>query len=825
VGRELPGGRERVSVRGRIAAGFERWGHLVVRHRWALIALMLALSAGLGAQLRHLEVDNSVEVFLHEDDPALLLYNEFRDQFGRDDVTVIAMKPPEIFDLVFLARLRALHADLEREVPYVDEVTSLVNARSTRGEGDELIVEDLLERWPENEGQLAVIRKRVLSNPLYVDGLISRDGRFTTVAVKPVTYSPTGEDAAALEGFEDTGAASSAPSVRRRFLTDHENAVMVKAIRGIMRRYEVSDTQMYLAGAPVVEERLEDEMQADMVQFMLVSTLTIVAVLYVVFRRMSGVLLPLLSVALSLTATLGTMVLLGIPLSLTTEILPTYLLTVGVCYSVHILVIFFQRLADGRSRQEAVRYALGHSGLAVAMTGLTTAGGLASFAWADVAPVSHLGVVGPLGVVFAMVFALVLLPALLAVVPLRGTAAVRQRRGTLPTRVVVACGRVCARHPWTVVGVSALTLALAAVGASRLRFANDYMLWFPAHEPLRSATELLDRELRGVVTLEAVVDSRDVNGLYAPELLDRIDRLALANRSVRHGDLFIGKTVSLTDVLKETHQALNENRAEFYAVPDNRQLVAQEMLLFENSGSDDLEELVDTQFSKARISMKVPWADWMLYPAFLDAMQRHAEEILGDGVRVRLTGFSALMARAAASFIVTMARSYVLALLIITPLMIFLLGRMGPGLLSMAPNLAPVLLTLGLMGWLDVPLDMSTMLIGGIIIGLAVDDTIHFMHRFNRYHEASGDPYQAVSDTLETTGTAMLFTSVVLAAGFLVYTLAYMANIAMFGLLSAFATLAAFLADVTLGPALMILVTRGGAHDPKPGTGSSGSSS
>jgi hypothetical protein len=130
----------------------------------------------------------------------------------------------------------------------------------------------------------------------------------------------------------------------------------------------------------------------------------------------------------------------------------------------------------------------------------------------------------------------------------------------------------------------------------------------------------------------------------------------------------------------------------------------------------------------------------------------------------------------------------------------------------MAPNLAPVLLTLGLMGWLDVPLDMATLLIGGIIIGLAVDDTIHFMHRFNQYYEEVREPGWAVRETLRTTGTAMLFTSVVLCGGFLVYVRAYMVNVATFGVLAAFATMTAFLADVTLAPALMVLVTRGRAR-------------
>jgi predicted RND superfamily exporter protein len=189
-------------------------------------------------------------------------------------------------------------------------------------------------------------------------------------------------------------------------------------------------------------------------------------------------------------------------------------------------------------------------------------------------------------------------------------------------------------------------------------------------------------------------------------------------------------------------------------------------------------------------------------------MRWHVEEIFGDGVRVHLTGFSALMARAATSFVDTMVSSYILALIIITPLMIFLLGSFRRGLLSMLPNLAPILLTLGLMGGFGIPLDMTTTLLGGIVIGLAVDDTIHFMHRFNRTYDQTGDSERAVRETLETTGTAMLFTSVVLGAGFLIFTLAYMQNIVTFGVLCAFATATAFLADVTLAPALMVLVTR-----------------
>ena len=158
--------------------------------------------------------------------------------------------------------------------------------------------------------------------------------------------------------------------------------------------------------------------------------------------------------------------------------------------------------------------------------------------------------------------------------------------------------------------------------------------------------------------------------------------------------------------------------------------------------------------------------------------------------------------------IITMARSYAIALVVITPLLVLLIGSLRRGFFGMIPNLIPVFLTLALMGWLSIPLDASTLLVGGIIIGVAVDDTIHFMHKFNRYYEETGDARLAVRETLLTTGSALLFTSLVLAGGAFVFLFGYMLTGKYFGLLFGFATIVAFLADVILGPALMVLVTR-----------------
>jgi predicted RND superfamily exporter protein len=339
------------------------------------------------------------------------------------------------------------------------------------------------------------------------------------------------------------------------------------------------------------------------------------------------------------------------------------------------------------------------------------------------------------------------------------------------------------------------------------------MRWFPKQDPIRQASDVIDKEFDGAGGMEVIIHTARENGLHDPDIMRRIEQAMRYTETLEVDGREISQTTSLVDLVKEIHQALNENRPDFHRLPEERQLLAQELLHFENSGSDDLEDLTDSQFSQARMSLRMPWVDAMSMPPFLEQLAPQVRAILGPDVDIELTGGGVMFTRIFENVIVTLARSYAFALLIITPLMVLLIGSIKRGLIAMIPNLIPVYLVIAIMGFSDIPLDMTTLLIGGVVIGLAVDDTIHFMHKFNRYYEDTGDPAAAVHLTLVTTGSALLFTSLVLGLGFGVFIAAYMVNIMWFGVLSSFAVAVAFLADITLAPALMMLVApkrRGG---------------
>lgn len=236
-------------------------------------------------------------------------------------------------------------------------------------------------------------------------------------------------------------------------------------------------------------------------------------------------------------------------------------------------------------------------------------------------------------------------------------------------------------------------------------------------------------------------------------------------------------------------------------------LVAQELLLFENSGSDDLEDFVDSQFSMARLTIKVPFVDGVLFEPVEDEIFAYLNKNFPD-VDFEMTGLIALIVKTFNNTITSMAKSYLIAVVIITLMMILLIGRIRIGLLSMIPNLAPIILMLGVIGWLGFPMDLFTMMVASIAIGLAVDDTIHFMHNFRRYYEQSGDPEKAVFETLHSTRRAMLVTSLVLSTGFFIYMFTNMENIVRFGFLTGFTILMALASDYFIAPALMVLINK-----------------
>lgn len=792
-------------MKDRIEAALGAWGGWVATHPWRVILFVLFLTGALGTQIQHFYLETSNDKFFHPDDPIRVQNEAFQDTFGRDSLVAVVMEPEtSVFDPAFLEVLRDVHQTIEDEVPLIVEVTSLWNVRETLGNEEGLEVRDFLEEWPETPEELADLEARALSNPLYRNFILSEDGRATMIVVETEVYSQLGE-VDALGGFEDESADVTEAS--RRYITGEEDALIVAAVEAVLERVP-DDVEVHVAGMTSFTTVLNRVMLPDMVKVTTLSILVVTVFLAALFRSVLGVALPLVTVLLSVFATMSTMGAVGIPIMAPTQIIPSFLLAVGIGGAVHLVAIFYQGLRRDLSRNEAIVHALSHSGLPILMTSLTTAGGLFSFIPAALAPISHFGIISPIGVLYALAYVLVFLPALLAVVPIRRTSRDVEREDAISQHLLVATGRFSTRRPVLVLSVWGVVLVAASIGIPRIHIGHNMVEWFPPDADISKAIAFLNDSFGGAASYEILVDSGRENGLHDPDVLRRLEAVSEHVLATEAAGLQSGKVVSIVDIVKETHRALNENRPEAYAIPDDRALVSQELLLFENSGSDDVEDVVTSGFEKARLSARLSFGDGSFFNPYLEAVRPGIEEILGPDLEFEITGTYRLVGNTIDAALTTMLRSYSTALVIITVLMVLLIGRVRLGLLTMIPNLAPVLFTLGMMGWLGFPLDMISLMTASIVIGLAVDDTIHFMHNFRREFESGEEVEAAVDHTLRSTGQALLFTSCVLAFGFLMYTQAYMLHLYSFGVTVSTAIVVAFLADVTLAPALVATFAR-----------------
>ncbi|MFQ5415983.1 MAG: RND family transporter, partial [Myxococcota bacterium] len=447
-------------MRERIEILLAAWGHFSYRHAWSLlVGVTLTVAAG-ATQLPKLTLDTSTESFLHEGDPLRVAYDAFREQFGRDDQVVVAIEALNIYTPAFLDRLRSMHEDIENEVPNLEEVSSLINARSTVGDGDRLIVGELLEDRPESPEEWAEIERLARANPMYRNLLVSEDGRFATILVRTSAYSSLDDAGDELSGFDEE---ESRGEVSRAFITGEENSAIVTALSAIQDRYDADDFRIYMAGTPVMIEAMQLSMRTDMARFGTLSMLVIAGFLALLFRKVAGVVLPMLTVILSVASTLSVMAAAGVPISLPTQILPSFLLAIGVGYAVHLLAIYYQQRRVGAEGEDAMAHALGHSGLAIVMTSLTTAGGLVSFAAAELAPIASFGIFAPLGVLIALLFTLVFLPALTAVFPMGSERGADGRSDDrISQRLLIHAGDFATSHAWSV------TLATAGLAAIAL---------------------------------------------------------------------------------------------------------------------------------------------------------------------------------------------------------------------------------------------------------------------------------------------------------------------------------------------------------------------
>ena len=791
----------------------------VVRFKWLVLLLILAITAGcLHLIQTRLIIDNSLESFAPSSEEMEALY-EYRASFGRDDHFLVLIEG-DVFSAPFLEKLAQVHeivaavdvdvettSHLDAQAPadspadddfgdfedddegwgeeaggsVIEDVVSLINARQTVPmEGGGIQVLKLLDPIPPPE-ELPALRDRVLSDKTLTGRLVGASGRHTVVAARTLQMR---DDQMDLVFFE---------------------------MRDALKDLNSDDFRIQITGPPAINAALNEMVLTDLGTLATLSTLVMLLALAWLFRHLIGIVGPIIVVAIAVLWTLGFMAAIGFGLNILSSILPAFLLCVGVGDSIHMLSIYRDLRRHGMPNEAAIVRAVAITGPPVLFTSLTTMTGLFSLWFAQVYAVSEMGVAGGVGVMFALTLSLVLLPIMLT----------WNRTGLLGAKpageqdvidrvvgwaVALSDDRVRAGRLRAVFAMSTLLAVVAVVGLTMLEVWHDDMSNVPDGAEVKLAVQSMDENVGGVSNAVLVIKPDSERGMKDLPLLRGLEALTehvFAYRDEESGEPVVRHAISVVDVVKETRRAFHGGGQAEYRLPDTQGELDDLLFLFENQGPAELRKLATLNLDRSHLTFQATWLEATSYKPLIDHIRTGISTHVGDLAQIRGTGMTFLSYRIVDTLLSDLIRSFATAFVCITILMLFMLGDLKLGLVAMLPNLFPIVLIMGGMGLTGIPIDLNNLLIASIALGIAVDDTIHFLHHFKTAFATTADCEQALVAARHHAGRAMFSTSVLLSTGFGVYLFALNNGVARFGSLIGLTVVVALLVDLIVLPALL----------------------
>jgi predicted RND superfamily exporter protein len=718
------------------------------------------------------QFDFTIENLFPENDPEVDAYLEFREEFEReDDLISLAYDSGDPFSYENLVKTRELTKAFS-QVEGISEVTSLINVELFEP-GTDIVMLPVYESIPISVDSLQFLKDRVLDSSLLNDNLVSSNGQI----------------AAFLLELEDS--ANNHP--------DRE-AIMNK----IGTITSDTDWSWYEAGIPVLRTRYVQYMLGDFVRFFIPVTIVLLVVLFALFRTIRGTLLPILAVLMADFWVMGIMGAMGFTINIVTYIIPTLVLIVGVADSIHILVKFNQELNYGRDKRVAVKLTIQKIGAAILLTSLTTAVGFLALVSTNITMIREFGGMVAVGVILAFLVSITFIPAMLMILKTRKKSSFEKMTKGFRHRLLEKVVVINNRHYKVIVVSSFFMVALFIFYAMKVDQHSSLMEDLTKVNQLYDDMTFMEKQMGSVLPFEVIVSVRDngqlvEGGIKNPKILKAIETLQKKLDSIPE----IGKILSVIDYLSEMNMAFHEGDKAFRTIPASRELVGQYMFLHE----EEFEALTNFDYSGTRLAGRIEDIDSRRAEEIIDEVMLWCQENLEENLDVKLTGTTLMALRINQYLVKNLVVSFLIAFGVIFISMGFLFRSIKLASLSMLPNFIPLLLMASVMGFFHIKLRPTTAMTFAIAFGIAVDDTIHYLVRFRQELFAHGGKFREANEwTLLTTGKAIISTSIILSAGFLIMVTSNFLPSRDFGFLSAVTMLGALLGDLFLLPAMLTLV-------------------
>ncbi len=756
---------------GRLELVLSNW---IIRRRWWLLLVLPLLVLLTATGMRHLHFTTNYRVFFSPDNPQLQSFQNMEQTYTQDDNVIFLLKPKtgDIFEPRILGAVEWL-TKRSWQLPYSIRVDSLSNFQHSEADGDELIVRDLaIDTARLTPEQIEQIRTIALNEPLLLDKLVPGSAR---VSMVNITIQ--------LPRLDEI----------------REVPEVVTATRALkeemLQRYP--DIEVFISGMIVMNANFSEASQSDMHNLVPISLGIMLLVLGVLLRSILGVLATVLVIFMSILSGMGIAGYLGYPITPSSAISPNLILTIAIASSVHLLVSFYHQMRLGQDRREAMAESLRVNLQPVFLTSLTTTIGFLSLNFSEVPPFQHMGNIVAFGVITSFFLSIGFLPALMCVLP------VRAPRGQDPGhRMMLGFGDfVVRRRRVLLLGGGVLVLML--VSFLPLNQLNDvYVRYFDERVDFRQATEELDRHLGGLYRIDFSLDAGEPNGISDPRYLGEVNAFTDWLRSQPE----VTQVTSLSDIFKRLNKNLHGDDTHWYKLPDQRDLAAQYLLLYEMSLPYGLD--LNNRINVNKSSIRLSASTHVLSTQEVLALERRSMDWLGTNaprLHSQTASPTLMFAHIGYRNIRTMLIGTTLALMLISLILVVALRSLKIGLVSMIPNLVPAAMGFGLWGLLVGQVGLSLSIVTGMTLGIVVDDTVHFLSKYLRAHREEGlDAEGAVRYAFDRVGMALFITTLVLMAGFMVLALSSFYLNAGMGLLTAIVLGFALLADFLFLPPLLM---------------------
>jgi len=743
----------------------------VVRRPRLIIAVVIALTAFFAFGLRRgMELDVSPLAFVAYDSQERRDFAEARKQFGADDYLLIAVVCDNVFAPENLLRLRKLHQQIER-ISGVAEILSLNNvpyARSLEDGEEGASLEKLIPEKLEAGPRLDEARAVATSDKIFAGNVVSTDGRTAAlnILLKPDTTK-----------------------------NRHE---ITRQIYELTKQSGFTPT--FLAGDPFSQWRATASVKKDLAVFLPLTIFLIAGVLWLCFRSVIAVAMPLATIGIGLLWLLGLMAYFNAPFTILALMLPTLMLAIGCSYMIHVInqigiSYIAQGKLDEKEKEGVIESAMGFINLPVVVSALTIIAGFLSLAFTEIPAVRSTAVYAAIGAAFTMVLSLTFVPAMLAVLPARALAFRCGMMGKMVT-LLEETGRWATSNQRLLYALTAIIIIISVIGVRRIKIDIDYFHFFkPSSETSVNLAEV-NKRLSGAVTFDIIVEGRQAGEIEKPDVLQRIAELqAFAEKHRNPTGQGIDHTLSVIEFIKHLNRAFNRNDPQSYAIPADARVVSD--LLSER---DQLKSFLTEDGRKARILIRSNLSGSQAMAAAIRQVEAKGKELLPE-FRVYATGTFVLLNRTSDKIAGEQVQSIAIALVTIFLMLAMLFRSLRVGLTALIPNLIPVLFFFGFMGWRGIPLNLTTSLVASVVLGLAVDNAVQFIVRFRRVQCEGLSLRDAIIESMRLSGRPMIYANIALAVTFAIFAVSNFEPISSFGLLSAVTIIGCLVEDLVLLPA------------------------